>query len=627
MPALTAIEPSLNRSGTATRTPWVIAFLATAAAVFYLPYFFPLQPTNSYSYVFGYNNRVAVLLVVALGSVTAFLSRGALLRVRQPVRDGSRIPRSHLIWAAVMTLLLCLTMIALVGALGGYQESGYDIYRLYLVSLGRHPYRDFEWPFGIALLYIPLWTARLFHLSLLSAFSTVLTVASVLSTWALYAVINRLRFIGGKARTWIFWLLFLLSLGAPLNFGLHYVGLRYLLPMLVLLWAADLSRIGPMAAAVLLPAAAAVMLVTSPEMAIAVLVAGAVVLMPRNAFTRSRLSWPAYFFSVVSMAALVLLAGRLGVFDTARASGGGADSLPFVPSAPAILFLLNVFLGLSVLVWRWRHPNPEDNTPVLILTSIPLLPAALGRADPGHLYSNGLGFAIAVLVYLWPRRVRYVWAVVYLLPFLLSFPVALATDFGFTAMLAVSRDSQPGHTAGLTTRASYWAVAHLPNGSFRRKQAQRLEDVRTYPVGDTYDFAQLFPSVPVDWSHTVLAAPYGFNPTHSNAMVRSPLLDLGFYQGDENANTPAAVQRKIAELSAHPDRPVLMPDHAENGAPHIDAAAERHQLTGICQFPYRARARHTENIYGPLYDYVLAHYRLAAEPSLANHLYEIWLPR
>lgn len=218
------------------------------------------------------------------------------------------------------------------------------------------------------------------------------------------------------------------------------------------------------------------------------------------------------------------------------------------------------------------------------------------------------------------------WSVAYILPFVLGLPLALATGLGFTVMIGEGRATLPGHPPGWETRTADWTLAHLPDGTLRRKVAVRFENARRYPIREHYDFAQMYPGVPLAWDHVVLAAPLGFDPSHSLATYRSPQVDLGFYEGNENANTPAAVERKIAELAAHADRPVLIPGHAEDGAPPLDYRAMQHQLTMIVDFPYRARPRHLEPVYAPLYDYLRAHYRLAAQPSPANYLYELWLP-
>lgn len=626
-----SLHPATESSSSRTaRVRTVCIFFALAALVYWLPYFAPLKPTNSYSYVFGYNNRLALLLVVSLAGIAALWTRGRLAPIAVASRDTTAVPRKDLAWAIGATLLVCLVMIALFGRLGGYLESGYDIYRLYLVSLGKRPYRDFEWPFGVALLYVPLWTSGLLKISQQAAFYVVWTIASLLSSAALYAIVNRLRYVSGHARRWIFWLLFIVSLGLPLNLGLHYAGIRYLIPILSVLIVADWCRPARRrvaAAVVLLLGTTATMLVISPEAAVAVFVSGAVLVWPRNRFTFSVFSWTAYAGAMAGMAALFLLADRFGVFNTVRASGAGADSLPLMPSAGSLLFLVNVAIGFSILVWRWRHPDPEDNAAVLIVEAIPLLPAALGRADPGHLYWNGLGFVIAAMVYLWPHRARWawggLWGVSYVLPLMVSLPMTFATGFGFTAMAAQSGE----HQASWQARAADWMLERMPEGSLRRKAAVRFENAKRYPIRTRYDFARIYPGVPVDWDHVVMDAPFGFDPSHSFAMYRSAQVDFGFYEGDENANTPAAVQRKIAELAAHPERPVLMPGHAEDGAPPIDYRAKQHELTLIADFPYRAHPKHLEPIYAPLYDYLRVHYELAAAATPADYSYELWLPK
>jgi hypothetical protein len=80
------------------------------------------------------------------------------------------------------------------------------------------------------------------------------------------------------------------------------------------------------------------MLLISPEAALAIMISGLVLLWPRNRFTASAFSWAAYAVVFLGMAALMVLSIRFGVFGTVRASGGGADSLPLIPSAASLLF-------------------------------------------------------------------------------------------------------------------------------------------------------------------------------------------------------------------------------------------------------------------------------------------------
>src|SRR5260370_23301317 len=54
----------------------VVYFALSLFAIFYIPYFFPVWPSTSESYIFGYNNRVGVILLLLLASFGAFWTKG-----------------------------------------------------------------------------------------------------------------------------------------------------------------------------------------------------------------------------------------------------------------------------------------------------------------------------------------------------------------------------------------------------------------------------------------------------------------------------------------------------------------------------------------------------------------------
>lgn len=52
------------------------------AIIFYLPYYIPQRPVASDSYLFGYNNRAAVILLLAFSAGAAIWGKG--VRSRTP---------------------------------------------------------------------------------------------------------------------------------------------------------------------------------------------------------------------------------------------------------------------------------------------------------------------------------------------------------------------------------------------------------------------------------------------------------------------------------------------------------------------------------------------------------------
>ena len=77
-------------------------------------------------------------------------------------------------------------------------------------------------------------------------------------------------------------------------------------------------------------------------------------------------------------------------------------------------------------------------------------------------------------------------------------------------------------------------------------------------------------------------APFGYKP-NGYATYLSGAVDYGYYKGLENANTPAAVERKIDELARHPERDLLIPAPSA-GLCAADVRLERALMHGALFF-------------------------------------------
>ena len=130
---------------------WKLAFagyiLLSLAAVFYIPTLIPGKFVVSDSYVFGYNNQVALLLFVFLTAI------GAVWALRLGLAFPSTGPADRVhrktFWICMAAAFgVCLVMYRLTSGLGAFGESAYLINRIELASQGLRPYRDFEYPYA-----------------------------------------------------------------------------------------------------------------------------------------------------------------------------------------------------------------------------------------------------------------------------------------------------------------------------------------------------------------------------------------------------------------------------------------------------------------------------------------------
>src|SRR5207237_6372882 len=170
----------MNSSSKAMPGRLLVALYAVVSlsAILYVPYFFSPRPSASDSYVFGYNNRIGVALLLLFSIAGAIWTKGCGLNLRSaaPTKNIS----FKTLWRCIgITLAGCIAMILYAGRFGGMLESSYEIDRVWLLSRGKVPYVDFEWPFGTFSLYGPLWLSHLLHLSVPQACNLFLALASV----------------------------------------------------------------------------------------------------------------------------------------------------------------------------------------------------------------------------------------------------------------------------------------------------------------------------------------------------------------------------------------------------------------------------------------------------------------
>lgn len=97
-----------SKSSSNFRSPWAVAslFALIAAAVYFVPYLVPVQqPTNSLSYLAGYSNRTAVVLLVLGALGFAFYTKGEIARVEE---GESKLSLRVLLISLSSFALLCI---------------------------------------------------------------------------------------------------------------------------------------------------------------------------------------------------------------------------------------------------------------------------------------------------------------------------------------------------------------------------------------------------------------------------------------------------------------------------------------------------------------------------------------
>jgi hypothetical protein len=573
----------------AVRTPGKGLFAAYCGislfAILYIPYFVPVPPSTADSYIFGYNNRAGIVLFLLLVSIGAIWTRGFHLAFAT-TQTISKIPRKNIWLSLAVESAACAAMYFGVCRFKPIGESAYEINRAWLVSLGKIPYVDFEWTYGSAILYIPAWISRLFHVTIPQGYALFWAMASLGTIVLIYLTINLIDF-PCKHKTFLFYLFNFCALLEVPNFCAAYTLQRYFFPLFFILVIYNVSRqhsrLAPIRAGATAVAFTVILIFIAPEMAIAHAFACVLLLLPPSSAWVQVKQLAAYLVTVVLLGLLFIVGVRIHVLDGVRSAGQGISSLPITFAPATLMFFCAVYICACYVVRRATHRAMHDNTIALIACAFPMTAAALGRCDPGHILTSGIGFFIAAFFYastsprVW-KAYRAGFLALVLLPCSLLMFLGLAGTFKTYAL--------PVFPATANPHSLY--AGEVPSGD------------------------------------GLLETPFSYEPA-ARDFYYSTQIDYGYFDGNADLATPAAIQRKIDELRQHPQRSLLLESRILEFC-DADQENRRIYLSFLLFSPYTAKAVHHRTILVPLCDYIRAHYALAVPGSPENFNYALWSP-
>jgi hypothetical protein len=403
--------------------PWVAALIATLTAfgVFALPWLVPVQVREivSESQMLGFNNRVAVIAMgigVGLAGFLGLAWRYAYPERFQTTHPGTLAQRENAAedrvdWrvAAILMGLTAAIFLGLAQLYGRYPtgDSAYFVDRLFQLINGGRFYQDFEFAYGPLLLFPTYWAwlaVRSMGVEIFSVYYAFAVATHVLGIAMAVYLANRLRIPRGWKHALVL-MVFAFDVFMA-NLGMNYSPVRYLTPFVLLVWALQSSRKGVLRASICTVIAIAVTFAVSPEMGVAAAL-GLFVAFVMWALRRERLMFvPAAISVAVGLAGWMLYSSWAG--STFVAFGQGVFYMPVLPGQPALVF------AATMLALAWAVGVTSDfsgNEEMFVqagwfVASYVLIPAALGRADFGHLFWNGLGaimLTVAVLYQVSPR--------------------------------------------------------------------------------------------------------------------------------------------------------------------------------------------------------------------------------
>jgi hypothetical protein len=377
-----------------SRRSILMALVLLFAVVFFLPYIFPVTPVVSISFLVGYNNRAAFLLL-AFGSILV----GILVRERFPEAEPADRPLglSSLFAALTIALACCASRLFPISQHLIGLEAAYAINRVQMLASGYRPYIDFEFAYGPAHLYMPILLSHLTHSSVVRGYYLWWIIQWIAGTAMVWGAI-RLIDLPLPRRRLIFWLIFAIQLPGIINEGTAYTPTRTIGPAFLIVLVASLWRRQdkPILIAGIAILCVVLAFAISPEQGAAVF-AGLLVWFVLLA-TLSTNPFPPKATAIFTCGAVIvgIFCWHIGEFSTLKAFSAGGFAFPLLPSPTNIVILAAYVAAACIAVHSLLARGFDSVVVPLFLAGFALLPAALGRSDVGHLLMASPAWLIGV---------------------------------------------------------------------------------------------------------------------------------------------------------------------------------------------------------------------------------------
>ncbi len=572
------------------------ALVLGLAAIYLIPFHVPVYDGLSDSYMFGYSNRTATLLIAAFTLGFALWTRGMEFRLPDGT-VGDRFQQARNL-AIACSILGCILFWMIGRAVMPLLESQYFLDRYAMYGMGGKPYADFTFDYGPLMFYLPVWVAGLCRLSLADGYYLTWLLQWALGTWVLWKVVE-VAARGTQHGRAIFLLLWAFFLTGMPDSGTNYTPLRFCTTLALALAVHHLHAQGAPKVQVFGVACvgAAAMLFFSPEQGIAFTIGTILFFVLCVRPTRGDLLVGVAGF-IVCVVFVFWAAYRLGMLRNVAAVGGGTLNFPLLFSFQTVTLLLLLLSAGCIVIASFRTGTSGGPLLYLICVSLVSAPAAFSRADVGHIVLNTLGALLAALVVLsqYPALWRWTWT---------SFVVllVLSTYGKFTwykgAVQFAIHDVVFGtqyHSPEVT-----WIYTTVYKASHRDAEA-RLEQLSVLLQDDEAA------GTPLPAGSSLLA------PLGAQRRITPPPdgihIVTGRYPWLFPMSSLAPIDEKIAEIEAHPDWPLLLPSRKAQACV-FNPDGERRSLRKFLLAPYIPPPLHTLEAGAPLCDYINSHFALS----------------
>jgi hypothetical protein len=580
-----------------------IYMVVFAAAFFRLPYLFPVSPSVSVSYVYQYNNHVAVLIFLAGAIGLSLLIRDRSFR---PAPRDSRVSAISAFIAGALCVALGLFYNWLSSPNGLQGENIYFYGRLTQLAAGKTIYRGFEFAYGPLWLYLPFWTGKLLHLSLIHGYTLFWLLSWAVGIWILYRIVNAIE-IRCPYRTAIFFIFVVDFAQALWPQGINYSPVRSLLTAGLAMLVYETYKRGHSIETVAAVAVvcAAIATAVSPEHGIAFML-GTGLFFAVCIRQRPSRYWLSVVIMGVAFLTIVIISERTGVYALLHSFSTGGYNYPILPY-PGVLCVMALYLvAACVGALAFRRRKTDSLLAYLLCICIFGLPACFGRADSGHMQIGAFSALIiaALAIGRFPRIALLAAAAFVYWPG----TAQIHSDLPIIRENVEQRVFNPAERSDVLYLPTAYVLHLLHRDAHREaieaKVIRHSSDSTTPPLPGGF----------------IVNAPLGF--TRNGYADTSGNVDYGYFSGLQDVIVPSQIDQVMRWLEAHPQRQLILPHDWEAKCcsfPEADQSGFR-----FCYGIHWADPKRRMQVNLPLCDFISAHYS-PNDPGSSDAM-QLWHP-
>ena len=583
----------------------VVFVFAIYLAMMSVPYLIPAPLSISRSYISGFSNRTAIILLFTGTVLFAAFTKGS---VGIQTAVNSCLRKRSLGIGLLLSFLAGLHFCGwrLSNLPGG--EALYFTNRTQLLLSGVAPYRGFEFVYGPLLLYPIGWIQRFFHLTTIHAYDLTWLAFWQIGVIMLWVVVRGID-LPLQYRGALFSFLLGVQLAGAIYGGLSYTPFRAYLSSFCIVIAHRVWELwrNSWLFATLSLGLVVLCICCSMDQAIGAVI-GIFSMMVLLCFSsKEKFSRLAAVSAMTGTLALFWIADRMNLTEPLRSFGGGGYSYPLLPSLGGFLIIVAYVIAgcftLRALYARFAEhcgeqscfPSGPTGIPLavpLTLAGCSMIPNALGRCDLLHISAAIPVFVVGVAAIFTIAAVRRWWLPSACLG-LIIMPYKAAPIFGrLSKPLIATRDPllvAQGYTKEVSDNQFYVSPSNLTESEL--------------PCDRRY-FSPSF--MPI-----------------STERFLPQCLDTGYYLGVVDVITVSTIAAKLKELQMHRGQPLLMESSPLEAQLPLQLT-NNESLYSECETIWVPKVRNAPLTYAPIIAYIREHYRKG--PLLLDGRLQVWEP-